>query len=285
MDGSNPLGEYLKARRQLVTPESVGMPRGGRRRVPGLRREELALLAGISPDYYLRLEQGRDTHPSAQVLDAIARVLRLDADAVAYLHQLSGDPPRTVRRARTERVPPGVAQLIQEFTTPTFVQGRFMDVLAANPPARALSPHYRPGVNLLRAAFLDPADRELHQDWDRATEEAVSGLRALAGRDLDDPRLADLVGELSARSDRFRRLWARQDVRKKVGGESRMLHPVVGPLVLRHEKFAVNGTDGQVMVVYHAEPGSPSHEALQRLVAPDDGTARTGGRGSVASSA
>lgn len=266
MASQSPLGEYLKARRQLVAPEAVGLPRGNRRRVPGLRREELALLAGISPDYYLRLEQGRDHNPSAQVLTAVATVLGLDADATAYLHQLAGAPTVPIRRDDgPERVQPGVAELIDELTVPTFVQGRFMDVLAANALARALSPQYRPGVNLLRAVFLDPRDRELHQDWDRATEEAVSGLRALTAPDVDDPRLRRLVEELSRHSDRFRQLWARQDVRNKVGGDSRMLHPVVGPLELRHEKFAVSGSPGQIMVMYHAAPGSPSRDALRRL--------------------
>lgn len=266
MAARNLLGEYLKARRELVTPEVVGLPRGARRRVPGLRREELALLAGISPDYYLRLEQGRDIHPSSQVLEALADVLQLDADAVAYLHSLAADPPQQ-GSVCPERVPAGVEQLIDELPVPTFIQGRFMDVLAANPLARALSPHYRPGVNLLRAAFLDPADRELHQDWERATEEAVSGLRALAGTAIDDTRLTELVGELSLASERFRRLWARQDVRHKIGGVSHLLHPEVGPLELRHQKFGVAGTQGQIMVMYHAEPGSRSHEALAQLAA------------------
>lgn len=267
MASRNPLGEYLRARREQVTPEDIGFARGSRRRVPGLRREELALAAGISPDYYLRLEQGRDTHPSAQVLDALARVLRLDADATAHLHALAGGSSPASRPSEPEQVPPGIDQLLDELPVPVFVQTRFYDVLAANPPARALSPHYRPGANLLRAVFLDPADRELHQDWDRATEEAVAGLRALAGPDLDAPRLTDLVVELTASSDRFRQLWAQQDVRRKVGGISRMVHPVVGPLELRHQKFSVSGTDGQVMVAYHAEPGSPSHAALARLAA------------------
>jgi len=263
----NPLGEYLKARRQLVTPEGVGLPRGTRRRVPGLRREELALLAGISPDYYLRLEQGRDHNPSPQVLDALAAVLHLDAEGTAYLHQLARASPAAPSPDTHEAAPPGVARLIDELGVPTFVQSRFYDVLAANPLARALSPQYRPGVNLLRAVFLDPRDRELHQDWDRATTEAVSGLRALTGPDLDDLRLNELIAELSLKSPLFQELWARQDVRQKVGGPSRMLHPVVGPLELRHEKFSVNGTQGQLMVMYHAEPGSPSYAALQRLSA------------------
>lgn len=270
MNERNPLGDYLKARRQLVTPEEAGIPRGPRRRVPGLRREELALLAGISPDYYLRLEQGRDRNPSPQVLDAIATVLRLDRDSVAYLHDLARSavalgPLTRSQPTWREAVAPGLADLLDDIEVPAFIQGRFMDVLASNALARALSPQYRAGVNLLRAVFLDPADRELHQDWDRATAEAVSGLRALAGADVDDPRLRSLVEELSAASDRFRALWARQDVRNKVGGISRMKHPVVGDLRLRHEKFAVTGATGQIMVMYHAQPGSRSHRALQEL--------------------
>jgi DNA-binding XRE family transcriptional regulator len=266
VDSRNLLGDYLRARRQLIAPETVGLPRGSRRRVPGLRREELALTAGISPDYYLRLEQGRDHNPSAQVLDALAAVLRLDDESRAYLHELARASSGAPSRRRVDDVtPPGVVSVVDQLPMPAFVQGRFMDVLAANASARALSPQYRPGVNLLRAVFTDPRDRELHQDWERATEEAVSGLRALAGVDLDHPTLTELVGELSERSERFRRLWARQDVRGKVGGTSSMLHPVVGRLELRHEKFAVNGTDGQVMVVYHAEPGSDSARALARL--------------------
>lgn len=267
MTGSNLLGEYLKARRQLVTPEAAGIPRGARRRVPGLRREELALLAGISPDYYLRLEQGRDHHPSRQVLDALAAVLHLDADAAEYLRRLAQRDPQRRSRVPSERVSAGVVQLIDQLAVPVFVQGRYLDVLAANPLAGALSPQFRPGVNLLRAVFLDPRDRELHRDWERATEESVSGLRATVGPDLDDPRLTELVAELSAGSERFRRLWARQDVRKKVGGVSRMQHPLVGPLELHHEKFVVTGAERQLMIVYHAEPGTRSHEALQELAA------------------
>lgn len=227
-------------------------------------------MAGISPDYYLRLEQGRDQNPSPQVLDAIAAVLGLDTDASAYLRQLArAAPPVPARLTAPESIAPGIALLIDELPVPTFIQGRFMDVLASNTAARALSPQYRPGVNLLRAVFLDPRDRELHQDWDRATEEAVAGVRAAVGTDLNDPDLNALIGELSLKSDRFRALWARQDVRRKVGGTSRMMHPVVGPLELRHEKFAVNGSVGQLMVMYHAEPGSESQAALRRLIAPD----------------
>jgi len=265
VDAKNGLGDYLKARRQLVTPETVGLPRGTRRRVPGLRREELALLAGISPDYYLRLEQGRDNNPSPQVLDALAGILQLDSDARKYLYQLVRDAPSLGPREQVEIVPAGTAQMIDQLPLPTFVQGRLMDILAANPLARALSPQYRPGVNPLRTIFFDSQDRALHLDWERATEDSVAGLRAIAGADLQDPALERLVEELSAKSERFRELWARQDVLDKSGGTSRLMHPRVGLLELRHERFAVSGTDGQIMVIFHADPGSRSQAALEEL--------------------
>lgn len=275
MDGANFLGDYLKARRRLVSPEQAGIPRGSRRRVAGLRREELALLAGISPEYYLRLEQGRDRNPSDSVLEALAVVLHLDSDSSAYLRTLArAAPGRQLDSDRnqshpdeTERVPAGVVQVLDELPLPAFVQGRWMDVLASNALAKGLSPQYRPGVNLLRAVFLDPDDRVLHQDWDRATEEAVSGLRASVGSDLTHPRLITLVDELSHSSERFRVLWDRHDVRNKVGGTSLFLHPSLGALQLQHEKFIVTGAEHQLLVMYHAEPGSVSQEALGRLLA------------------
>lgn len=267
MDSSgNRLGDYLRARRELVKPEEVGLPSGGRRRVPGLRREELAMLAGISGDYYLRLEQGRDQRPSTQVLDALARALRLDADATAYLHQLAG--PRSRRRtpARPERVPATITQLIDGWTTtPAYVQNKFTDILAVNRLAQALSPNYSPGVNLLRAAFLDPADRQLRRDWEQATEEGVATLRGLVGPDVDNPRLIDLVGELSVRSERFRQLWARHDVQPKRGRVSRLDHPQVGPLELYGEKLSIAGDDNLMLVVFQASHGSRSAESLALL--------------------
>lgn len=265
VDKGNALGEYLRARRDLVQPEDVGLVAGERRRVPGLRREELAMLAGISSDYYLRLEQGRDQHPSAQVIDALADALQLDAAATAHLHDLAR--PKARRRARpgAERVPAGIAQLIEQLTMPAYVSGRYMDVLAANPLARALSPNFTPGRNLLRQVFLDPGDRELHLDWERATAGVVGGLRAVAGADPEDPQLAALVGEMSIRSDRFRTLWARADVGHRRDGTSHMQHPQVGELRLRREKLEIPGTNGQQLVVYHAEPGTDSARALALL--------------------
>ncbi|MFC0508195.1 helix-turn-helix domain-containing protein [Micromonospora costi] len=272
MDGSNALGDFLRARRELVRPEDVGLGSGGLRRVPGLRREEVALLAGISSDYYLRLEQGRDRSPSLQVLEALARVLRLDADATAYLIGLgraaAGGRARAARARRPApaRVPASILQLINGWTdNPAYVQNRFFDVLAVNPLATALSPNYAVGVNLLETTFLDPAERELRRDWEATTEDGVAILRGLAGPDVNDPRLTELVGELSVRSERFRQLWARHDVRPQRGHTLRLTHPQVGDIELQSNKLAVGGTDGLVLVVFHAEPGSRNAELLRLL--------------------
>ncbi|MGC1213145.1 MAG: helix-turn-helix transcriptional regulator [Micromonospora sp.] len=267
MESRNALGEFLRARRELVRPEEVGISGGGMRRVPGLRREEVAMLARISPDYYLRLEQGRDRNPSPQVLRALARVLRLDDAATAYLMGLTAEGmsrrPRSPARHPTEVVPASIRQLIDGWTTsPAYVQNKLSDVLAVNAIATALSPNYAPGANLLRAVFLDPTERALRRDWEELTEEAVASLRANAGFDMDDPRLLSLVGELSVRSDRFRRLWARHDVRPKTGRISHLRHPQVGDLDLQSDKLLISGTDRLVLVVLHAEPGSRSAELL-----------------------
>ena len=268
MQSGNALGEYLRARRELVSPESAGIPHIGRRRVPGLRRDELSLLAGVSTDYYVRLEQGRDRHPSAQVLDALARALQLDDEATAHLHALAGPERRAHRSGEPlERVPASIRQLIAGWhDTPAYVQGRRMDVLAANPVATALSPLFTPGVNLLRAAFLDPSVRTLFGDqWESLAHNAIAGLRARIGPEVDDP-LNELVGELSVRSDHFRSLWARHDIRARTSGGTRHLyHPQVGELELHYEHLQISGTDGQTMIIYHADPGSPTAQALALL--------------------
>ncbi|MFE2546664.1 helix-turn-helix domain-containing protein [Actinacidiphila glaucinigra] len=265
MEKNNLLGEYLRARRELVKPEDVGIPRQQRRRVPGLRREELSMLAGISTDYYLRLEQGKNRHPSAQVLNVIAKVLQLDADAVAYLHRLAQPQSRKSTATSPERIGAGIAQLLSGLDrTPAFVQNRFMDVLASNALARALSPNFTPGVNLLKSVFTDPAERELYQDWNHLTQEVVAGLRAATDPRYDS-RLINIVDDLSIHSERFRRLWARHDVRPKAGGKRRLNHPQLGGIELRHEKLAIAGANGQTLVIYHAEPGSPSEMSIARL--------------------
>jgi transcriptional regulator with XRE-family HTH domain len=268
MDSDNRIGEFLRARREQVGPEDVGIPDLGRRRVPGLRREELAMLAGVSADYYVRLEQGRDQHPSTQVLDALARALRLDEDATIHLHELAAPAPRRRRRspARSERVRPGLLVLLDAWAqSPALIIGRRMDILAANPIAAALNPACRVGTNMVRATFLDPAVRELYAEYDKNAAETVASLRASVGPDLDDPQLIELIGELSLKSELFRRLWARHEVRDKADGDKRFVHPLVGPLDLRYETFGVNGADGQLLIVYHAEPGSPSARALALL--------------------
>jgi transcriptional regulator with XRE-family HTH domain len=262
-DDTNRLGAYLRARRELITPEQAGIPAGLNRRVRGLRREEVAMLAGISADYYLRLEQGRDRNPSVQVLDALARVLRLDPAAVAYLHGLAGAAPSRPR-SRRDAVPTGTAQLLAVLGLPAFVESRRFDVLAANALATALSPAVRPGANRLRSVLLDADEQALLVDWADAVGGMIASFRASVGPD-PDPAAARLIAELSAASPLFREHWARHDVRPLEGAGLRMAHPVVGALELRREKLGVGGTDGQLLVIYHAEAGSPSAERLALL--------------------
>jgi transcriptional regulator with XRE-family HTH domain len=270
MPGPNTLGEYLRARRELVDPATVGLRVAGVRRTPGLRREEVATLAGVSADYYLRLEQGRDRHPSPSVLQALARVFGLDPTATSYLLSLAGAAPAPSARprsrpARQETVPAAIRQLIAVVNLPSFVESRLFDVLAANPRATALSPSIRPGENRLRSMFLDPAERDLYPDWRKAIVGMIASFRASIGPDPDDPRIAQLVGELSLASEPFRKLWARHDVRNLAGGAVTMNHPEAGPLELWREKLPIGDSGGQLLVMYHAEPGSESAAALERL--------------------
>jgi transcriptional regulator with XRE-family HTH domain len=237
----------------------------GVRRTPGLRREEVATLAGISADYYLRLEQGRDRNPSLHVLQALARVFGLDAAATEYLLSLSAARPAPPRRPRREVVPAGIRQLLDALELPAFAENRMFDVLAANRLATALSPGIRPGANRLRSVFLDPGERDLHPDWEQATGGLVASFRASIGTDTDDPRIAQLVGELSLASERFRQLWARHDVKALAGAPARMRHPQVGMLELRREKLSIGDSGGQLLVIYHAEPGSETARSLALL--------------------
>jgi transcriptional regulator with XRE-family HTH domain len=264
---ANALGRYLRVRRALARPDAAGVPGQGNRRVPGLRREEVAFLAGVSSDYYVRLEQGRDRHPSDQVLLSIARALQLDEDATAYLLQLAKPPsPRSRRARRPEKASDGIRTLIGSWPlTPAYVHGKYMDILAANALATALCPFVIPGRNAMLDAFTEPEMRELRPDWDTMTARAVPHLRSIAGADTDDPRLVELVGELSLRSDRFRTLWARQDVKHKGTGTSLFNHPQVGPLELNYERLLIPGTGMQALVTYHAQPGSDSEERLRLL--------------------
>ncbi|MBB2949138.1 transcriptional regulator with XRE-family HTH domain [Actinoplanes lutulentus] len=262
---SNLLGAFLRSRRELVSPEQAGVPVTGVRRVPGLRREEVAMLAGISADYYLRLERGRDRSPSVQVLESLARVLHLDDTARDYLLKLAGDKPRK-RRPRREVVPPSTAQFVAMLPFPAFVEGRYLDVLVANPLATALSPRLSAGGNRLRDVFLDPGEQAMWPDWESAAAALVASFRQAVGTDTDDPRVIELVGELSLSSPLFRRLWARHDVRPRVGAMVvPFLHPQVGELRLNREKLLISGTDGIMLVVYHPDPASTGADKLSLL--------------------
>lgn len=263
-DEPNTLGEYLRARRELVTPEQVGIPVLGVRRVRGLRREEVAMLSGISAEYYLRLEQGRDRRPSTQVLEAIARVLQLDDPS--YLIGLVADRPLQRRaRPRREVLPASTERFIRELPFPAFAEGRYLDVLAANPLATAISPRLVVGGNRLRDVFLDEAEQELFADGERAAAALLAGFRKSVGNRIDDPRVVELVGELSLASPAFRQLWARHDIAERAGATVLLAHPVVGELRLDREKLSVSGTDGIMLVVYHAQPGTESAERLALL--------------------
>ncbi|GAB3570992.1 helix-turn-helix transcriptional regulator [Amycolatopsis endophytica] len=262
-DRSNVLGEYLRARRELVTPDQVGIPVLGKRRVPGLRREEVAMLAGISAEYYLRLEQGRDRNPSAQVLESIARVLQLEDDS--YLLSLAVEGPRRRATPRREHLPSSTARFVAQLPFPAFVEGRYLDVLAANRLATAISPRLRLGGNRLRDVFLDPEERALFPQWEGAAAALVAGFRRTVGTATDDPRVTELVGELSIASRDFRRLWARHDIGPRAGATLTFDHPQVGPIRLDREKLTVNGHDGMMLVVYHAEPHTGDADKLALL--------------------
>jgi hypothetical protein len=201
------------------------------------------------------------------VLLSIARALQLDEDATAYLLQLAKPPsPRGRRTRRPEKVGEGISTLISTWPlTPAYVHGKYMDILAANNFATALCPFLAPGRNAILDAFTEPDIRELFRDWDAVTARAVPHLRSIAGADTGDPRLVELVGELSLRSERFRKLWARQDVKHKGTGTSVFNHPQVGPLELNYERLLIPGSGMQALVTYHARPGSDSEERLRLL--------------------
>jgi len=265
MHDENRLGAYLRARRQAVTPEALGLTAGGVRRVPGLRREEVAMLAGVSANYYLRLEQGRDRNPSPQVLEALARVLQLDDTAARYLHELARPQPRRRPPPRPETVPPGMTALLETIGLPAFVAGRSLDVLATNALMTALVPNVRVGENRLRSLFLDPADQALHTDWQRWSDDCVAALRKRLGSDADDPRAVQLVGELSLASEAFRQAWARHDVNPLRGEPVHLDHPQVGELTLAVSKLEIDGTDGIMLIVFNPQPGSQDAERLALL--------------------
>ncbi|MFJ8768948.1 helix-turn-helix domain-containing protein [Streptomyces clavifer] len=278
MDHRSQIQEFLASRRARITPQSVGLPVAGRkRRVPGLRREEVAALAGLSVDYYIRLERGALTNASDSVLNAIARALQLDATEQAHLIDLAraGQPsPAAPRARRTPSAATAIAPQVQTVldalvNVPALVRSPTLDVVAANPLARALySVLYtdtRAAPNLARFTFLDPRAAEFWRDWDRVADDLTAHLRTAAGATPFDRALTDLVGELSTRSDTFRQLWARHDVRAYSRGVKQFQHPVVGALDLRYDLFEPAAEPGLTMITYTAEPATASHDNLSLL--------------------
>jgi transcriptional regulator with XRE-family HTH domain len=278
MDNRADVREFLMTRRAKVTPEAAGVVGGAtHRRVPGLRRSEVATLAGVSVEYYAKLERGSIGGASSSVLDAVARALQLDETERAHLFDLAraADGVPSSGRARRRASRPGAprASLQGALAAITdgvaFVRDQRQDLLATNALGAAF---YSPVIgdggrtpNLARFQFLDPAARDFYPDWERFAEMCVAIMRAEAGRDPHDKGLQDLVGELSTRSQTFRRLWGAHDVRSHGAGTKRFHHPVVGELTLAYEELAITAEPGQVLMVYTAEPGSPSAERLRLL--------------------
>ena len=274
MDTRAEIREFLTSRRARLTPDAAGLPAyGGNRRVQGLRREEVAMLAGVSVDYYTQLERGRLTGVSDTVLASLGRALQLDEAEQAHLFDLAkaaNDSPVAPRVRRTsDAVRTPIQRMLDAMTdAPAWVRNDRFDLLAGNALGRALySPVFAMAgrINTARFAFLEPAARTFFRDWERTADDAVATLRSTAGRNPYDKRLTDLVGELSTRSEEFRRRWAAHDVRFHRTGLKRLHHPVVGELDLTYEALELPADPGLLMFVYGAEPGTPSSDGLRLL--------------------
>ncbi|RSN29221.1 transcriptional regulator [Amycolatopsis sp. WAC 04169] len=264
--GSGELGAFLRARRAQRSPEDAGVLYSGRRKVTGLRREEVAVLAGVNVDYYTRLEQGREIHPSPQVLDALCRALDLDPDAREHLYRLAGATPDDTPAPVPQTVSAELRQLMDGYPhTPAFVLNRILDVLATNALADALFSPFRAVDNLARMTFLDPAGRQFYARWDWTAQATVANLRVAAGLNPHDPALRCLVAELSEGSEHFRDLWEIHQVRGKTREPKHLVHPDVGPLTLTYQAFDVRSAPGQQLIIYHAEPATPSAHTLALL--------------------
>jgi transcriptional regulator with XRE-family HTH domain len=274
MDTAHDIREFLTSRRAKISPADAGLPvYGNNRRVKGLRREEVAMLAGISVEYYTRLERGNANGVSEDVLEGIVRALQLDEAERAHLYDLvravsTSRPPR--RRPAQERVRPTVQQILDSMSgTAAYVRNGRLDILGANRLGHALYADVFNDVaqppNVARFMFLNPRAPEFFVDWDTVSHDAVAILRAEAGRDPHDRRLSDLIGELATRSDEFRTRWAAHNVKFHRTGVKRFHDPIVGDLTLGFEAFDLPADAGQRMLVYTAEPGSPSHDAMQLL--------------------
>jgi transcriptional regulator with XRE-family HTH domain len=279
-DTEGSLGKFLRSRRARLRPEDLGVISHGARRVPGLRREELAQLAGVSVTYYTRLEQGQAANASPQVIDGIARALQLSEDERAHLHDLAAPVPAKRRRRKSGvTVRPGTRQLIAAVNLPAVLLGRRTEVLGWNTLGhRLLAGHYTPDAptrptdrpNLTCMLFLDPHHRDLFRDWTTEAARAVASLRMVAGRYQDDRDLAELVGELTMRSPEFAALWSRHPVSTCMCGTKQFRHPEVGELDLEFEALHVADDSGQRILMYSAKPGSASEAALNLLVTSTD---------------
>ncbi|MEU9286588.1 helix-turn-helix transcriptional regulator [Streptomyces sp. NPDC048275] len=272
--GGTELGSFLHARRSRITPAEAGLTVGpGLRRTPGLRREELATLAGISIDYYVRLERGKETRPSSSVVDALARALRLEEDEHEHLRELAARAARTAPEPPTppsRTIRPGVKLLLESLRpNPAHVVSRTNDLLAANPGGLRLLAGIEEWPvrqrNIARYVFLHPAARDLFHDWAAQVRGCVARLRALAGTDPDAPDLTRLAGELLLKSPEFARLWERYDIKGHSHGRKTFHHPEVGDLTLGYQTMELEGTPGQRLITYYAEPGSSDHDALLLL--------------------
>jgi transcriptional regulator with XRE-family HTH domain len=264
------LGDFLRARRAALDPAEMGLPPvANERKVPGLRREEAAQLAGISADYYTRLEQGRVRSVSTQVLEALARGFNLTADETRYLRNLVSPPRPPAGRAGRQRVRPALARLVDGLGRPAVVYGRYTEILAWNALGGALyldlDASGPENVSGIRRLLFDDRFREAFPEFEKVVRDMVGNLRAEAGRYPDDPVLAQLVGEMTMRSRLFGKLWNDQTVREHSHGSKTFRNPVVGELVLHFETLRLPDDPDQMVVVYDAEPGSPSAEKLALL--------------------
>ncbi|MER6345292.1 helix-turn-helix transcriptional regulator [Streptomyces sp. NPDC001595] len=266
-DSTEGLGRFLRSRREQLTPAAVGLPSTGRRRVPGLRRDEVAALAGVSASYYMRLEQGRELNPSRRVLEAVARVLQLGDDERLRLFRMAQPSTRRMKSpARVEHASPPLLHLITTWNkTPAFIIGHAQDILAMNDLAAALYCDFGQRDNVLRMLFLDPAAKAFYRNPERARHRAVADLQQTAAQTPDDPRILELVGELAVRSGDFRSLWAREYTRVPPYEVKQMHHSSVGELELRHEALNIRSAPGQQLIILQAEPGSSSADALALL--------------------
>ncbi|MEU9780846.1 helix-turn-helix transcriptional regulator [Streptomyces phaeochromogenes] len=272
--GGSELGSFLRASRARVTPEDVGLTAGsGLRRTPGLRREELATLAGISIDYYVRLERGKETRPSASVVDSLARALLLEDDELEHLRSLAARAARSAPEppaAPSRTVRPGVKLLLESLRPhPAHVVSRTNDLLAANPGGLRLLPGIEDWParerNIARYLFLHPTSRDLFHDWNTQVRGCVARLRALAGTDPDAPDLTQLAGELLLKSPEFTRLWERYDIKGHSHGRKTFHHPDVGDLTLGYQTMELEGTPGHRMVTYYTQPDTTDHDAMVLL--------------------